>query len=68
MYSEDKNEFLNLVQKDQTSQNLSPEQSVDFKDPVDAVYTWVNGSDIEFMNSLKKETKAVDPGGRRFTG
>ena len=69
MYSEDNHEFSNLVEKDNTSQKFSPvSKFVDFNEPVDAVYTWVNGSDIEFIKSLKTETKAVDPGGRRFTG
>ena len=69
MYGEDKNKFSNLVKTDYTSQKFSTvSKFVDLNEPVDAVYTWVNGSDIEFIKSLKTETKAVDPGGRRFTG
>ena len=68
IYDENRTEFSNLVKKDQTARKFTSVKLDDFDEPVDAVYTWVNGSDIEFINSLQSETKAADPGGRRFTG
>lgn len=38
-----------------------------FVEPIDAVYTWVNGSDLEFLESLEKY-KPNDENGYKFKG
>ena len=52
---------------------LPQSECPELNEPVDAVYTWVNGSDPEFLRSLKEtylglETHSLDTSPQRYQG
>ena len=52
---------------------LPQSECTESSEPVDAVYTWVNGSDPEFLSAFKKtdlglETHPLDKSPQRYQG